>query len=163
MSSNGNIFRVTDPLWRGIQQSPVDSPHKGRWRRALMFSLICAWKNGWAHNRDAGDTRPHWAHYDATVMENANIFMYSKVISSSHRSFMVQHLFEGSSIPKSFMINQLYWLQAESSLAKVITYSFNYSSHPNMTYHEISNIRCTKSLNLNVPGLGMQLSLRNIF
>ena len=32
------------PFVRGIHRSPVNSPHKGRWRRALMFSLICAWK-----------------------------------------------------------------------------------------------------------------------
>ena len=44
--------------------SPVDSPHKGQWRGALMFSLICAWAN----HRDAGDLRPHPAHYDVTVM-----------------------------------------------------------------------------------------------
>ena len=25
-----------------IHRSPVNSPHKGQWRRALMFSLICA-------------------------------------------------------------------------------------------------------------------------
>ena len=30
-------------------------PHKGQWHGALMFSLICAWTNGWANNRDAGD------------------------------------------------------------------------------------------------------------
>ena len=24
-------------------RSPVDSPHKGQWREALMFSLMCAW------------------------------------------------------------------------------------------------------------------------
>ena len=30
---------------RGMHQSPVNSPYKGQWRgRALMFSLICAWK-----------------------------------------------------------------------------------------------------------------------
>ena len=28
---------------RGIHRSPVNSPHKGQWRRAMMFSLICAW------------------------------------------------------------------------------------------------------------------------
>ena len=27
----------------GIHRSPVNSPHKGQWRGALMFSLICAW------------------------------------------------------------------------------------------------------------------------
>ena len=26
---------------RGIHRSPVNSPHKGQWREALMFSLIC--------------------------------------------------------------------------------------------------------------------------
>ena len=36
------------PFVRGIHRSPVDSPHKGQRRRALMFSLICAWTNGWA-------------------------------------------------------------------------------------------------------------------
>ena len=28
-----------------IHRSPMNSPHKGQWRRALMFSLICAWIN----------------------------------------------------------------------------------------------------------------------
>ena len=37
-----------------------------------MFSLICAWTNWWANNRDAGDFRRHRAHYDTTVMGNAN-------------------------------------------------------------------------------------------
>ena len=34
------------------------SPHKGQWRGALTFSLICAWTNSWVNNRDAGDLRP---------------------------------------------------------------------------------------------------------
>ena len=33
-----------------------------------MFTLICAWINGWVNNRDAGDLRRHRAHYDVTVM-----------------------------------------------------------------------------------------------
>ena len=32
---------------RRIHRSPVNSSHKGQWRRALMFSFICAWINGW--------------------------------------------------------------------------------------------------------------------
>ena len=40
-SSNGNIFRVSGCT--GMHRSPANSPHKGQWRRALMFSLICAW------------------------------------------------------------------------------------------------------------------------
>ena len=39
---------------RGIHRSPVNSPHIGQWRGALMFSLICAWINGWVNNREAG-------------------------------------------------------------------------------------------------------------
>ena len=35
------------PFVRGIHRSPVNSPHKGQWRGALMFSLICVWINDW--------------------------------------------------------------------------------------------------------------------
>ena len=31
------------PFVRGIHQSPVNYLHKGQWRGALMFSLICFW------------------------------------------------------------------------------------------------------------------------
>ena len=34
------------PFVRGSHRSPVNSPHKGQWRGALMFSLICVWLNG---------------------------------------------------------------------------------------------------------------------
>ena len=57
------------PLVWGIHRSPVNSPLKGEWRGALMFSLICAWINGWANNGEAGDLRHHRAHYDVTVMD----------------------------------------------------------------------------------------------
>ena len=56
------------PFVRGIHRSPVDSLHERKWRRALMFSLICAWTNVWANNRDAGDLRRYCAHYDVTLM-----------------------------------------------------------------------------------------------
>ena len=47
---------------------PVNSPHKGQWRGALMFSLIRARINGWVNNREAGDLRRHQAHCDVIVM-----------------------------------------------------------------------------------------------
>ena len=56
------------PFVRGIHRSPVNSLHKGHWRGALMFSLICAWINGWLDNLDAGDLRRHRAHYDVIAM-----------------------------------------------------------------------------------------------
>ena len=56
------------PFVRGIHRSPVNSPHEGQWRGALMFSLICARINSWVNNGEAGDLRRHRAHYDVTVM-----------------------------------------------------------------------------------------------
>ena len=56
------------PFVRGIHRSPVNYPHEGLWRRALMFSLICAWIEGWVNNRECGDLRRYRANYDVTVM-----------------------------------------------------------------------------------------------
>ena len=53
---------------RGIHRSPVNFPHKGQWRGALMFSLICVWINGWVNNRETGELRRYRAHYDVTIM-----------------------------------------------------------------------------------------------
>ena len=49
------------PFARRIHRSPVNSPHKGQWRGALMFSLICAWINVRVNNGKAGDMRRHRA------------------------------------------------------------------------------------------------------
>ena len=53
--------------WRRHQvvDFPSQRPVTGAW----MFSLICAWTNGWANNPDAGDFRCHCAHYDITLMD----------------------------------------------------------------------------------------------
>ena len=67
-SSNGNIFRVTGHLCGEFTGPPVNSPHKGQSRGALIFSLICARINGWVNNGDAGDLRRNRAHYDVIVM-----------------------------------------------------------------------------------------------
>ena len=56
------------PFVRGIHRSPVNSPHKGQWRGALVFSFMCVWINGWVNNRKAGDLRRYRAHYDVIVM-----------------------------------------------------------------------------------------------
>ena len=68
-----DAYRTTVPLswWRHQMETfsallaiygPVKSPHKGPWRRALMFSFICVWINGWVNNRKAGDLSPLWRH-----------------------------------------------------------------------------------------------------
>ena len=61
------------PFVRGIHRSPANSPHKGQWREALMFSLICARINGWVKNREAGDLRRHRAHCDVTVTNQTQL------------------------------------------------------------------------------------------
>ena len=59
------------PLVRGFHRAPVNTLHKGQWRGALMFSLICARINGSVNYREAGNSRCHRAHYDVTVMGNS--------------------------------------------------------------------------------------------
>ena len=80
---------TSEPKWKhfprywpfewGIHWSPVNSPHKGQWCGALMFSLIFPWINSRINKREAGDLRCHRAHYDITVME-------SHLLNLSHRS-----------------------------------------------------------------------------
>ena len=67
--------------------SPVNSPHKGRWRGALMFSLICVWINGWVNNGEAGDLRRYRAHYDVTLM----VFMCCGVCHCVRFSHELEH------------------------------------------------------------------------
>ena len=54
------------PFVWGIHRSPVNSPHKGQWCRALMFTLICA-LNKWLSKQSWGwwfetPLRPLWRH-----------------------------------------------------------------------------------------------------
>ena len=61
-------FSALLALCAGNSPVPVKSPHKGQWRGALMFSLICARINDWVNNHEAGDLRRHHGHYDVNVM-----------------------------------------------------------------------------------------------
>ena len=74
-ASNGNIFRVTGPLWG----ESTGHPHKSQWSGALMFSLIYAWTSSWANSQDAGDLRRHRAHYDIIVIIAGFLFCRSTV------------------------------------------------------------------------------------
>ena len=53
---------------RGIHRPSMESPHKGHWCWALMFSWISIWTKARVNDRDACDLRCHNAHYDVTVM-----------------------------------------------------------------------------------------------
>ena len=77
---------------RRIHRSSVNSPHKGQWRGALMFSVICVWINGWVNNREAGDLRRYRAHYDVTVMSSLRVdicnFEVSVEDANSYHGFL---------------------------------------------------------------------------
>ena len=121
------------PFVRGIHRSPVNSPHKCQWRGASMFSLICAWINGWVNNGEAGDLSRHLAHYDVTVM--MNIFLTpldTSCIRTNHFLTVnektiiqhisvecapmattlwkhVNHIVNISTTRKSMIVNESYW------------------------------------------------------
>ena len=82
------------PFVRGIHRSPVNSPHKGQWRGALMLSLICVWINGWVNNREVGDLRRYRAHFDVTVM-----FLFHISCTSTLCRAMSEYMFKD--IPKA--------------------------------------------------------------
>ena len=71
------------PFVRGILRPPVNSSHKGQWRGALEFSMICGRINVWGNNREAGDLRRYRAQYDVIVMY-LQIFL-AMMISKHHR------------------------------------------------------------------------------
>ena len=68
------------PFVRGVHRWPVNSPHKGQWRTALIY-FVCVWINDWINNRETGDLRRHRAHYDVIVLfivwENAIATSYT--------------------------------------------------------------------------------------
>ena len=68
-------FSALLAICAGNSPVPLNSRHKGQWRGALMFSLICARINGWVNNGEAGDLRRHRSHYDVIVMNPIVAFM----------------------------------------------------------------------------------------
>ena len=79
------------PFVRGIHQSPVDSPHKGQWHGALVFSLTSTWTNGLANTQDTGDSKHHRAHYDVIVMRQLLNFVHvhAEQISSKYNNVVI--------------------------------------------------------------------------
>ena len=67
--SNGNIFRVTDPMWGEYTGHRWISLTKAS-KAELWYFLFCVWTNGWANSPDDGDLRRRYAHYDVDVISN---------------------------------------------------------------------------------------------
>ena len=77
-SSKGNISAL---LAMCARNSPVSSPHKGQWRGALMFSLICAWINRWVNDREAGYLKRYRVYYEATVLKTLSYIGVFKILT----------------------------------------------------------------------------------
>ena len=102
------------PCVRGIHRSPVNSPHKGQWRGALMFSLICAWINSWVNNREAGDLRRHSTHYDVSVMiilDHTGTYIYRL---NCNTAYMYFHWFDNYSFNHCKFVHCLHTPPTES-------------------------------------------------
>ena len=108
-------FSALLALFAGIHRSPVNSPHKGHWRGALIFSLICAWINGWVNHRDAGDLRRHCAHYAITVMNGLESKCDKPLLDSMLTLFhqpiwtIYHHLGVGHEIMVSTVCLSMFW------------------------------------------------------
>ena len=80
------------PFVRGMS-----SPHKGQWRGALMFSLICARINGWVNNGEAGDLIRRLAHCDVTIMYYSFAYPYRQV-SNIRRTLVGNYIVDHSDV-----------------------------------------------------------------
>ena len=79
-SVKGHIRTTFSVVWRSWWRHQMEAfsallaicagnlPDKAQWRAALMFSMICAWINGWVNT---GDLRRHGAHDDVVVLVDA--------------------------------------------------------------------------------------------
>ena len=113
------LFSALLALCAGNSSVPVNSPHKGQWRGALMFSLICAWINDWVNNREAGDFRHHRGHYDVIVL----IFVCI-VLNRSH-NVLIKHLWK-------FVFTSP--IESELTCVQVISHYLNRGWHSSLTY-----------------------------
>ena len=83
-------FSALLAICAGISPVTAELPHKGQWRGALMFSLICAWINGWVNNGEAGDLRRHRADYYVTVMK---LILFIGVCREINMQVIPEHVF----------------------------------------------------------------------
>ena len=94
------------PFVRGIHRSPVNSPHKGQWRGALMISLICALNKRLSKQsrswRFETSSRPLWRHCNMVgqrvefiisshVLTNEKLFLIHYQANSSYTSLSKSH------------------------------------------------------------------------
>ena len=108
-------------LCAGNSPVPVNSPHKGQWRGALMFPLNCVWINDWINNREVGDLTRHRGHYDVSVMNNITNIM---LLTTWRR----KHYISRSQQQKGFgnetsLVDILYIVEPQTSILMILVFS----------------------------------------
>ena len=98
-SSNGNISKLL-AFCEGNSPATGEFPSQRPMTRSLIFSLICAWANGWANNRDVGDLRRHRNHYDVTVML-PKTYMLMAILYILQSVVVICHWLENTNVPSS--------------------------------------------------------------
>ena len=91
------------PFVRGIHWAPVNSLHKGHWRGALIFSLICVWINDWVNNHEAGDLRRYRAHCDVIVMS----MLQTKFTNACE--IVLRWMQQNTFVDKSLFVQEMAW------------------------------------------------------
>ena len=93
------------PFVRGIHRPLLNSPHKGQWCGALMFSLICARINGKqrVNNCQAGDFRSHRAPYDVNVM----CYHIQNYVSRVHLTSVCENLTMAKGVQRCVFIHSI--------------------------------------------------------
>ena len=116
-------FSASLVICAGNSPVPVNSLHKGQWRGAFMFSLICARINGWVNNREAGDLRRYRAHYDVIVMRRDYVHWSWYTHAQTHIYISL------NSLSLIGMYSKQNSLNAMSCLMKITCYTVRYISH----------------------------------
>ena len=125
------------PFVQGIHQSPVNSRHKGQWHGALMFSLICAWIDGWVNNRKAGCMVALWWPWGnlwflpcLVCLGNitaAKRWLYNRRMIFGHLPLILWHLFAPSKWETSLQSNTVsHWVRSLYNVQNIVQWPFSH-------------------------------------
>ena len=115
MTSSNGTFSALLAHCAGNSPVPVNSPHKGQWREALMFSFIYAWINDWVNNREAGDLKRQRGHYDVIVMGNDRLSGWMMACFSTLRQWQNGCHYADDRFKFNFL-NENIWISIKISL-----------------------------------------------
>ena len=111
-------FSALLALCAGNHRSPVNSPCKGQWRGALIFSLICAWINGWVNNREASI-------WDAIAPIMTSL--YWTILTPSSQSPITTAIWRCRKNFSRFHLRSKHWVRYKMAAFSQTTYSHEFS------------------------------------